>query len=132
MVGGIDRYVASHVFPDWYVDSILRGLITERYVVSVSPAVLLIVTRSHLQQSRPLRGLTCCIPDRYAVSPAALLTVRGLTCGIPDRYAVSPVPYVVSSAVFLTVTRSQPHIPDHYVHSPVVFLTVTRSQPQYS
>ena len=48
-VGGIDRYVDSHVFPDWYVESILRGLIPERYVVS--PAVFLIVTRSHLQQS---------------------------------------------------------------------------------
>ena len=29
---------------------------------------------SHLQQSRPLRGLTCCIPDRYAASTTVFLT----------------------------------------------------------
>ena len=47
----------------------------DRYVVSAAVAV--VAAWYHLQYSRPLRGLTCSIPDR--------------TCSIPDCYVVSPV-----------------------------------------
>ena len=99
----------------------------------------MIATQSNLQYSRPFRGLTSSVPDRYVVSHAACYVVspfvvlfvtwphpsyscllRGLTLRSPVRYVVSP--FVV---LFVTSPTLRSHV--RYVVSSFAVLFVARS-----